>query len=235
MAPPLTSDLVEPPATPHLAWLGKSRPRGKVLAAGLARAILARPVIVEEKPDGALIGIDFPDGLTPRVTRRAQVLGQGAHPQFQPLWGWLAAHEEALSRVLGQDRVLFGEWCFAQHAVRHDVLPDWFFVTDLFDRKSGRFLAADRRNALAAQMALVSAPEILRTKVDLKALAARLNASESALGHGRPAGLVVRLEQGDHLIERAQLVCAEVADAPDEPATRKTLERNALGPAASLR
>jgi hypothetical protein len=48
------------------------------------------------------------------------------------------------------------------------------------------------------------------------------------LGSGTLAGLIVRLEQGDHLVERAVLVRQEVADAPDEPSARKSLERNTL-------
>lgn len=224
------TDLVEPPATPHLAWLGKARPRERVLPDGVARAILARPVVVEEQPDGALIGIDFPDGLAPRVERRGHVLDYGAHAQFQTLWGWLAEHGDALLIGLGRERVLFGEWCFATHTVRHDALPDWLLVTDIFDRPSGRYLSVDRRNALVAHMDLHTAPEVLRSKVDLKALATRLSTSESLLGSGQPAGLVVRLEQGDHLLERARLLRADVADAPSDPTTRKTLERNALAP-----
>lgn len=222
------NNLIEPPITPHLAWLGKSRPRDKVLPPGVARAILARPVVVEEQPDGALIAIDFPDGQSARVSRRAHVLDYGAHAQFHTLWGWLMEREAALLDVLGRERVLFGQWCYATHSVRHDGLPDWFIVMDVFERSSGRFLSVDRRNVLARRAGLVVAPELLRSKVDLETLTTRLASTDSLLGHGRPAGLVVRLEQGEHLSEQAQLVRAELADGPADPTTKKSLERNAL-------
>jgi hypothetical protein len=220
--------LAEPPATPHLAWLSKRAPRDKVLPEGVVRALLARPVLLEEQPDGVLIGIDFPDGESARVHRRGHLIGPGAHPQFHSLWGWLAEREAALARALGDKRVLFGQWCFATRAVRHDALPDWLIVSDVFDHESGRFWSAERRNALARQLGLATAPEVAHAKVDLKALVQRLGETASALGAGGPAGFVVRLEQGDHLVERAQLVRAEVADEPDDPSTKKTLGRNAL-------
>ncbi|MFO0748019.1 MAG: RNA ligase family protein [Myxococcota bacterium] len=214
------------PAVQHLAWLAPGKPSDKVLPEGVARAILARPVIVEEKPDGALIAIDFADG-TARVHYRATLLGPGAHPQFQPLWGWLAEREDALQRALGKERVLYGEWCYATHGLRHEALPDWFLASDVYDRPSSRFVSVDRRNALLKATNLSLLPEVARTKVDVKTLTGWLGSHASALGSPHPAGFVVRLEQGDHLVERALLVRAEVATAP-EPSTRKTLERNTL-------
>ena len=46
------------PRTPHLAWLGDALPRDdKLLSASEARALLAEDVAVEEKLDGANLGI----------------------------------------------------------------------------------------------------------------------------------------------------------------------------------
>jgi len=232
MSPPPPADLVPYPAPVHLAWLapssGKSRPRDTVLPEGAARAVLARPVVVEEKPDGALIGIAFPDGESPRLQHRNAVLSPPSHAQFQPLWGWLATYQDALLRALGKTHVLYGEWCFATHTVRHDQLPDWFLAVDVLDRTTGRFWNVDRRNALARDLGLATPPEVLRNKADLATLKARLATTPSALGHGSPAGFVVRLESGDHLVERALLMRADLADAPADPATHKTIARNAL-------
>lgn len=227
MAP---DDIVPPPATPHLTWLGATKPHDKVLPAGTARAILARPVVIEELADGAVIALGS-DGDTVRATRRQQVLGPGAHPEFNDLWGWIAEREERLARALGRRLVLFGAWCAATRTVRHDALPDWLVVHDVHERATGRFWSVDRRNALCRELDLATAPELARMKTDVPALVERLRTAPSALGSGHPAGLVVRLEQGDHLVERAVVTRAEVADAPDEPSTRKTLARNALATA----
>lgn len=226
--PAPAADLVPYPAPVHLAWLAKSRPRDKVLPEGTARAVLARPVIVEEKPDGALIGIAFPDGESARVQHRNAILTHPGHAQFQPLWGWLATYQDALARRLGKGHVLFGEWCFATHTEPHDQLPDWFLAVDVLELATGRYWTVDRRNTLARDLGIATAPEILRNKVDLATLKTRLAETPSALGSGSAAGFVVRLESGDHLVERALLMRADLAEAPADPATHKTLARNAL-------
>lgn len=236
------ADLVPYPPTVHLAWLGsaKARARATVLPEGAARAVLARPVIVEEKPDGALIGIAFPDGQAPRVQHRSAVLTHPAHAktegsrsaafavQFQPLWGWLQTFQGELAQRLGKNLVLYGEWCFATHSQRHDQLPDWFLAVDVLDLTTSRFWTVDRRNTLARDIGLAVAPEVMRNKTDLATLHLRLADTPSALGTGSPAGFTVRLESGDHLVERALLIRADVADTPGDPATHKTLARNAL-------
>ena len=93
---------------------------------------------------------------------------------------------------------------------------------------TGRYWTADRRNTLARDLGIATAPELLRNKTDLATLKTRLAETPSALGGGSPAGLVIRLESGDHLVERALLMRADLADAPADPATHKTLARNAL-------
>ena len=226
------ADLVPYPPPVHLAWLAttpaiKGRTRDTVLPEGTARAILARPVVVEEKPDGALIGITS-DGDALHVQHRNALLTQPAHAQFQPLWGWLQTFQGDLVRRLGKTLVLYGEWCFATHTQRHDALHDWFLAVDVLDRSTGRFWTADRRNALARDIGLATAPEVMRNKVDLATLRARLADTPSALGSGSPAGFTIRLESGDHLVECAQLIRADVALAPTDLATHKTLARNAL-------
>ena len=61
------------PHTPHIAWLAPGCPRDdKVLSTAEATALLAGPVVLEEKLDGANLGFSVaPDG---RV--RAQNRGQ---------------------------------------------------------------------------------------------------------------------------------------------------------------
>ena len=58
------TDFFRFPHTPHLAWLGPDTPRDdKVLAPAEAQALLADEVVVEEKLDGANLGLSLaPDG-----------------------------------------------------------------------------------------------------------------------------------------------------------------------------
>ena len=63
------------PHTPHLAWLGAGVPRDdKVLSPEEANKILAGSIVVEEKLDGANLGLSIgPDGQL-RAQNRGQYL-----------------------------------------------------------------------------------------------------------------------------------------------------------------
>ena len=69
------------PHTPHLAWLGEGAPRDdKVLSPLEVEAFLSQPLIVEEKVDGANIGISI------SVFRRVAGAKPGAVPVGAIRW-----------------------------------------------------------------------------------------------------------------------------------------------------
>src|SRR5690606_15895348 len=77
------------PHTPHLLWLGDGMPRAdKVLPPDEAEALLAREVTVEEKVDGANVGVSVDQSGELRAQNRgAWVERDGCHPQFSPMFG----------------------------------------------------------------------------------------------------------------------------------------------------
>ena len=102
----MISEFVRFPHTPHLAWLGERQPRSdKVLDPDESVDILSTPVVVEEKVDGANLGLSVIDGSV-RVQNRGSILENRAHPQFQPLWAWLAAREATIRARLGTSLIL---------------------------------------------------------------------------------------------------------------------------------
>ena len=114
------TDFFRFPHTPYLAWLGQGTPRDdKVLAPAEARALLTDAVVVEEKLDGANLGLSLaPDG-TLRAQNRGQYLVEPHAGQFTRRPTWMAQHDEALRAVLTSDLILFGEWCAARHLLEH--------------------------------------------------------------------------------------------------------------------
>lgn len=69
----MSSEFVRFPHTPHLAWLGEGHPRSdKVLDPEERAAILSTPVVVEERVDGANLGLSVVDGSI-RVQNRGSV------------------------------------------------------------------------------------------------------------------------------------------------------------------
>jgi hypothetical protein len=151
------------PHTPHLARMGGGIPRDdKVLSAVEADALLAGPVVVEEKLDGANLGFSVsPDGVL-RAQNRGHHLDAPHAGQFARLGQWLAPREEALFDALGEHLVAFGEWCAARHSLAYTALPDWWLLFDVYDVQAGRFWSTERRDRWAGSLGLCTVPSLLR-------------------------------------------------------------------------
>lgn len=217
------------PHTPHLTWLGSGSARSdKVMPPDEVAAFLAWPLTVEEKIDGANIGISFPESGSMVVKNRGTVLSKGAHPQFQALWPWLATHECELRNGLGHHLVLYGEWCFAVHSVRYSALPDYFIGFDVYDQQEGKFWSVDRRNNWARPLGIVTAPVVARGRFSLHLLEQMLLSLDSRFSVERAEGLYLRQDDGDWLRSRAKLVRPEFVQSIGQHWTRQAFEKNSL-------
>lgn len=217
------------PHTPHLTWLGPGTPRDdKVLAAEEVAALLAGEVVVEEKLDGANLGISLAEDGALRFQNRGQYLHPPFAGQFQRLGGWIAAHEEALRRELSPGLILFGEWCAARHSVAYDRLPDWLIVFDVYDRSEHKFFSTARRDALAQRLGLAVVRTVSRGRTTLADLTKRLRAEPSRYRAGPIEGFVIRRETPDWLLDRAKLVHPEFVQGIDEHWRRRRIEWNRL-------
>lgn len=79
------------PHTPHIAWLGKGQPRDdKVLAVDEANQLLREAVVLEEKVDGANLGLSIGSDGVVRAQNRGQYLPEPYTGQFSRLNAWLA-------------------------------------------------------------------------------------------------------------------------------------------------
>ena len=157
-----SSDFFRFPSIPHLAWLGQGRGarEDKVLSLAEARDLLSRGVVVEEKLDGANLGISLSGSGDIRVQNRGQYIELPCSGQFSRLTSWLMQHENFLRDILKPNLVIFGEWCAAKHSLSYDALPDWFLMFDVYDRDEGMFWDTRRRNAFAGMVGLFVVPRI---------------------------------------------------------------------------
>lgn len=223
------SDFHRFPHTPHLAWLGKGEPRDdKVLSKEEACALLSAPVRVEEKIDGANLGLSVGSDGRLRAQNRGQYLEAPYRGQFTRLAAWLAAREIELASALGQDLILFGEWCAARHSVGYERLPDWFVAFDVYDRESGRFWSATRRDEFCARLGLTVAPALSEGRTSLSPLRELVTARRSRFGDSPIEGVVVRHDEGDWLDGRAKLVAPGFAQAITEHWRHRAMVWNRL-------
>ncbi len=108
---------------------------------------------VEEKLDGANCGITIVDGL-PIIRNRNHILSQAqsgrlktpAKLQFDNIWNWFYSNVnkfEKLTDLLGFVPSVYGEWMYATHSVKYDLLPDFFVPFDIYDYRKKIFLSPD--------------------------------------------------------------------------------------------
>lgn len=225
----MTADFFRFPTTPHLAWLAQDgMPRDdKVLSPTEVQALLAGDVVVEEKLDGANLGVSLsPDGAL-RAQNRGQYLDEPHTGQFTRLPAWLAQHEAGLRAVLRPELILFGEWCAARHSLGYDTLPDWLLLFDVYDRNEGRFWSTSRRNALAIEAGLFTVPLVSSGRITLAALKQLVMDTPSRYRAGLPLeGVMVRRESGGWCEARAKLVRPDFAQAIDTHWRKRLIEWN---------
>ena len=221
------------PHTPHRFWLGDGEPRDdKVLEPGDVDELLAGEVVVEEKVDGANLGFSVDDAGDLQAQNRGSYLQrESAHPQFRPLWSWLAPRREGLVDALFPDLILFGEWCYATHSVAYTRLPDWFLGFDVYDRAAGQFWDSTRRDELLRDLGLAAVPRLFRGRATVPDLVRRLG--KSSLADGPMEGAVVRREEVRWTAGRAKLVNAGFTQAIEAHWSRGPLRPNQLSPGAA--
>ena len=229
------TDFFRFPHTPHLAWLGSGTPRDdKVLSSAEAQTLLAEAVVIEEKLDGANLGLSIsPDG-TLRGQNRGQYLIAPYAGQFERLGHWIDAREDALFDALGENLILFGEWCAARHSVAYDHLPDWFLVFDVYDRSVCCFWSTARRDALARSLGLSVAPTLFRGKTALPELETLVQSASSRFHADHLEGIVIRQKSLEWLIARAKLVRPDFIQHIGDHWRRRTVEWNRLDRARSV-
>ena len=110
--------------------------------------LIGKPLIVEEKMDGANTGISFEDGKLMLQSRGHFLRGGPREKHFDLLKVWAASKALVLRDIVGDRYVMYGEWLWAKHTMFYDALPHYFMEFDILDKETGVFLSTDRRNEL---------------------------------------------------------------------------------------
>ena len=234
----MKNDFFRFPSTPHLGELSVSIRADSVMTDDEQGEFLKQQLVVEEKVDGANLGISFDDDANIHAQNRGSYLMrpdfslvEGAHHQWRLLPGWLSPKEDVLFEHLGNRYILFGEWCYAVHSVLYDQLPDWFLGLDVYDKQKGCFLSSNRRDDLFEKIGISQVPSISRGEFTFEQLKETLlKPLQSYLGHQQQAeGLYLRSNQDeDWLGERAKLVHPTFLQSIEEHWSRGPIRENRL-------
>lgn len=230
----MDKDFYKFPSTPHLARpVGVEIRDDKVLTPAERAEFLKHELVIEEKVDGANLGLSFDAGGNLRAQNRGSYLQLPAGGQWKRLDDWLKLRADALFEHLMDRFILFGEWCYARHSVPYDRLPDWFLAFDIYDKEVGAFLSAGRRDALTEKMHLARVPVVASGRFSFDQIADLKSAS--ALTDDPAEGLYLRADQGDWLLKRAKLVRPAFVQAVEEHWSRAAIEPNRLDTEAATR
>jgi len=215
------------PSTAHLKNLGAATKDDKICCPERVRAFCGggRRVTVEEKIDGANLGVSLDSSYQPRFQGRGHWVTQSSDNQFSGIQAWVEQYSGTLCELLERNRhILFGEWCSHLHTVRYRRLPGYFLAFDIYDRWAGRFLS---RRAFHERLRAASGPKIpcvpvvasrvFSSLAEVEALLER----QSAFGDGPIEGLYLKLDEEvptpgapeAYLLDRCKLVRADFRQA----------------------
>ncbi len=223
----MKEDFFKFPSTPHLATMPGVDIRGDKVLSELERdEFLTHEVTVEEKVDGANLGISFDSEGNIRAQNRGAYLHLPGSGQWKKLGDWLTPRTDTLFEHLSDHFILFGEWCYAQHSVFYDRLPDWFLGFDIYDKRFDRFLSSKHRDDLFTKMSIAQVPVLASghfayPKVQKFLLTSKLS--------NQPAeGIYLRFDQNDWLAQRAKLVRPAFIQTVEQHWSRSTIRPNRL-------
>lgn len=223
------SDFFRFPHTAHIAWLSPGSPRDdKLLNPAEIKELLHGPVIVEEKLDGANLGLSLAADGQLRAQNRGQYLLHPYTGQFARLPAWLTQHEANLRSVLTHDLILFGEWCAARHSLEYHALPDYFLLFDVYQRSTEQFWSTTRRNQLASAAGLTTVPCLHRGETTVHALKDMVAHTPSLFRKGPLEGVVVRRENDNWCEARGKVVRADFTQAIEEHWSRRGIHWNRI-------
>ena len=215
------------PSTPHLIMLSGMDIRGdKVLSESERSAFLQHDLVIEEKIDGANLGISFDSWGNIQAQNRGAYLQLPRAGQWKKLDNWLAQRTDTLFEHLLDQFILFGDWCYAQHSVFYDRLPDWFLAFDIYDKRADRFLSSKRRDLLFRKMNLAQVPVLARGHFTYSELCNLLSLSK--FGNQPAEGIYLRFDQADWLVQRAKLVRSTFIQTVEEHWSRSAMRPNQL-------
>lgn len=215
------------PSTPHLTLLGDVEVRGdKVMSEPERYAFLKQDLVIEEKVDGANLGISFDSDGNIRAQNRGAYLSFPGLGQWKKLSEWLSPKVDTLFDHLVDRYILFGEWCYAQHSVFYNRLPDWFLGFDVYDKQEGRFLSSDQRDVFFRKIGICETPLIARGYFKFSDMSTFL--SQSRLGDEDAEGLYLRFDQDKWLVQRAKLVQPAFIQSVEQHWSRSRIKMNRL-------
>ena len=219
------------PRTRHLYGVGSVGRDDLLMSADDVKPFHDNYVTIEEKIDGANLGISFDQSYQVIFKNRGKLINSSSGTQWSRLELWYDTHKTELFELLSDRYSLYGEWMVARHGISYTALPDYFIAFDLYDKRTCRFLGITARDLLLSKTS-ISVVKTLSAKVHpTKDDILSLLATKSFYTKETIEGLYLRIdsEDGMWLNQRAKIVNAEFLEGIEEGHwASRVMEKNLL-------
>ena len=184
--------------TKHIVNLGSMSRDDLIWQGKELENFLKQHLVVEEKIDGANLGIFIDETNKIIIQNRSHYIYPEYHKQFADINKWKYQHEYDIYNVIGNNKwIIYGEWVVAKHSIHYTNLPDKFILFDIYDRITNEFFSRSKIESLIDGTSFVQIRKIadgLFSLNDLKKLAY----SQSSYYNGPVEGIYVRSFNDDN-------------------------------------
>ncbi|VBB18761.1 dual specificity phosphatase [Yasminevirus sp. GU-2018] len=198
--------IIKFPRTKHMYNLGGASRDDLILSDVDIKKLLNVLLYIEEKIDGANMGLSIKNYKIV-AQNRSHYVSSAYHPQFKLLDRWIETHMKDLFDVLeDESKILYGEWVYAKHSIHYTDLPDYFVAYDLYDIAEQRFYSRPRLEKLLEKTSIKIVPlvksDVFKTVDDIVSLVR----SKSAFYDGPIEGVYIRQCGENWLNDRCKIV-----------------------------
>jgi atypical dual specificity phosphatase len=210
---PNIDSIIKFPRTKHLVNMGSASRDDLLCTKDEQQLFLSNELYVEEKVDGANLGIsvmqddgDFGKSKI-RVQNRSHYVS--FTDQFKLLGKWVAKHENEILDLLKPGiEILYGEWLYAKHSINYTSLPDHFLAFDIYNAKTNTFVSRCELERRLKNTTITQVPLIMKKKFgNLTEISALINL-QSQFYNNKVEGVYVRVcdEVKNTTLKRAKIV-----------------------------
>lgn len=201
--------------------------REKVLHSKEAEIFFKTPIIIEEKVDGANLGISITENYELMFQNRSHYVNSSTSTQWRNLDEWVQNHPGIWQILTSPDMILFGEWCYAKHSIHYTQLKDYFLAFDIYDKREEKFLSRECRDKLLEGSGIESVPLIGKGVFDKDQVLDMLQQS-SQFYDGPVEGLYLRIEENGYEVKRGKVVRPDFIQDMEDHWSKKTVVKNKI-------
>ncbi|MFG6656421.1 RNA ligase family protein [Scandinavium sp. M-37] len=221
----MEDELYKFPSTPHV--FHHPNLRGDKIISDNERSLFStRKTVIEEKIDGANLGISFNANADLILQNRGSFLYPPFNGQWKYIPDWLAVNQDKIFDCIRDQYIIFGEWCYAKHSIYYNSLPDYYLVFDVFDKKRHAFLPYEKRNKIISGINLHCVPFLGEGIFEANKLMSFIR--KSKFSDETAEGIYLRIESTEAVDFRSKIVRPDFTQNITDHWSKRIIKKNKI-------